>query len=137
MRTAYAIAASAYERPVDRTFKSERRYSRHAGPLLEFFFRHRTALAGHVHRQFPHLFGTERGVRQHLQTLVEAGHLNVAEYQSPFRPNVYWITDLGFERYKEHAQAVPIALPQRRRDSNGNHVLHELLITETAVAVQE
>ena len=137
MRTAYAIAASAYERPKERVCKSDRRYSRYAEPLLHFFSRHRTALAGHVHRQFPHLFGTERGVRQHLQTLVEVGHLDVAEYQSPFRPNVYWITDLGFERCKEHVRNVPVSLPQRRRDSNGNHALHELLITETAVSVQE
>jgi hypothetical protein len=65
----------------------------------------------------------------HLQTLVARRHLSIARTILT-DPNVYRATDRGLRAKVNGAQAT-------RRDPIGNHLVHELLITELAVSISE
>ena len=115
--------------------RPSRRYSRHARMLLSFFVRHRTALAVHVQRMFPDLFHTDRGTRMHLQTLIARRELDVREGHGTGVANVYCLTQRGLRVAQESDDTH--AVPDRRRPPTGSHLLHELLVTEIAVATVE
>lgn len=137
MPTAYAIAALQYDRPrQDGTDSGQSglRYSVHAEEILRFFARHRTALASHVRRYLLDLFSTDRDVRRHLRTLFDAGELNILTYNDPRHPNVYIITVQGLDHARDlTTEAIPVG----RDDPKGDHILHEILITEVAVSRHE
>lgn len=106
-----------------------RKYSRFGAELLQFFAFHRTATANHVQRSFHELFGTERSTRMHLQTLVARDELCVAR-DCCTAPNVYLATDRGL-------RAAGKISSKSNRPPLGSHLLHELLITEFAVSINE
>lgn len=136
MTTAHDLAAEHYERPGRDDGKGQRhglRYSIHAGSILEFFVQHRIALASQLQRYRPDLFTSDRDARRHLATMVEAGDLSLLTY-STRRPNVYLITDQGFDRAADFMAVLPESIPANYEEPNGDHILHELLITEVAVA---
>lgn len=113
---------------------NQRRYSRYARPLLQFFALHRVSCASDVQTALMQHLPSDRVTRLHLQTLVEAGDLAVMRDASVGRPNVYTITTRGLRRATE--LGVAVAIPAKRRQSTGNHVRHELLITQLAVDIQ-
>jgi hypothetical protein len=65
----------------------------------------------------------------HLQTLVAKGHLSIVR-QVLTMPNVYRITDRGLRRTSDDKMT-------GKRTPIGNHLVHELLITELAVSISE
>lgn len=134
MPTAFDIAASQYQLP---NSTSRLRYSCHARHLLPFFVLHRTALASHVQRSLPEQFKSDRLARLHLQSLASAQTIRILTYNDPRRPNVYMITDDGIDHAADFMRVLPESIPSRRDDPNGDHILHELLITEVAVARAE
>lgn len=85
----------------------------------------------------PDLFKSDRLTRLHLQSLASAQTVRVLTFNDPRRPNVYLITDDGIDHAAEFMQVPPESIPTRRTDPNGDHILHELLITEVAVARNE
>jgi len=134
MRTTFDLLTPY--RPHPRTpVRTSRRYSRHAMTVLSFFARHRLALAAHVQRMFPDLFQSDRGTRMHLQTLVARRELDVREGHGIGQANVYSITQRGLRTIRETDDGD--AFPDRHRRPTGSHLLHELLITEIAVATAE
>ena len=134
MPDAFNIAANYYERPTRDDGKQRHglRYSKHASAILHFFVQHRIALASHVQHFRPDLFTTDRDARRHLATLVEAGDLRCETFTVQ-RPNVYIITDQGFDRAADFMAILPESIPASYDEPKGNHFLHELLITEVAV----
>jgi protein involved in plasmid replication-relaxation len=136
MRTTYDIV-TAY-RQVPRPVRVSRPYSRYATSLLEFFVQHRTALAAHVQRVFPTVFRTDRATRMHLQTLVARKELGILRGLGTAQPNAYVLTERGLRAYRDRTATNGVAhTPHRRRRPSGGHVLHELLVTEAAIAVME
>jgi hypothetical protein len=134
MPTAFDIAGREYERPTkESSERSGLRYSKYAAEILTFFVQHRIALASHLQRFRPDLFTSDRDARRHLATLAEAGDLSIVNY-SVQRPNVYLITDQGFDRAADFMPILPEAIPAFYEEPRGDHILHELLITEIAVA---
>jgi hypothetical protein len=135
MPTAFDIAGREYERPSrEPTERSGlRSYSKYAGEILWFFVQHRIALASHMQRFRPDLFTSDRDARRHLATLVEAGDLSVISF-SVQRPNIYLITDQGFDRAADFMTILPEGIPASYEEPSGDHLLHELLITEIAVS---
>lgn len=111
-----------------------RAYSRYANEVLEFFSRHRTALAHQVRRYFADTFRLDRTTRLHLQTLVAAHDLVVHRERGIGEPNVYLITSQGLRRT---ADVDDSQYAIWRRQQRGSHLLHELLITEFAVMLRE
>lgn len=135
MLTAHDIAGVQYQRPARNTGKaSSLRYSKYASELLYFFALHRVALASHVQRFRPDRFSTVRDARRHLQTLADAGDLTILTYNDPRRPNVYLITDQGFDRANDFFVIPHESIPESYREPKGDHILHELLVTEVAVS---
>ncbi len=135
MLTAHDIAGDQYQKPNKDTKDAGRlRYSIYASEILHFFVLHRVALATHVQRFRPDLFKTARDSRAHLQTLAAAGDLTILTYNDPRRPNVYLITDQGFDRASDFMQVPPESIPGHYDEPKGDHILHELLITEVAVS---
>jgi hypothetical protein len=105
--------------------------------ILEFFARHRTAYACHVQRQFSKLFGSHRLTRMHLQTLVAVGDLHCRQ-TAIGQPNVYLVTAQGLRSHQRRADPGAILDPPPRHAlPSGRHLVHELLITEIAVAIIE
>ena len=135
MPRAFDIAANYYERPTRDDGKEQRhglRYSKYASQILHFFVRHRIALASHMQRFRPDLFTTDRDARRHLATLVATGDLRCETFRVQ-RPNVYIITDQGFDRAADFMAVLPESIPASYDEPKGDHFLHELLITEVAV----
>jgi hypothetical protein len=114
-------------------YQRSRRLSAAAGELLSFFGLHRTATGRQVQRAFGTRFGTERSARMHLQTLAARGLLEVLRGRDLTGPNIYTITDHGLATVGEDATSQRI----RRRRQTGNHIQHELLITEFAIRLAE
>jgi len=138
MRTVFDMAATAYAIPGKKRPRTGlARYSKYGEALLRFFHLHRTALAGHVHRAFPRFFKTVRDARRHLDTLVMAGHLDRVAFADPYQPNVYFIKEAGLRRCLDLEGINPRSIPERHEPPTGTQVLHELLVTETAVSVYE
>lgn len=140
MPTAYDIAGAQYAAPNNGSPEPQRagiKYSIYAGEILRFLAVHRIALASHVQRALPHCFASDRSARRHLQTLADEGDVDILTYDDPRRPNVYLITGQGLDRACDFMRVVPESVPARRDDPKGDHVLHELLITEVAVARYE
>ena len=138
MLTAHDIAGDQYQKPTRNAGEqSSLRYSKYASDLLYFFAVHRVALASHVQRFRPDLFSTVRDARRHLQTLADAGDLTILTYNDPRRPNVYLITDQGFDRANDFMVIPPEAIPATYQEPRGDHILHELLVTEVAVSRYE
>jgi len=140
MPTAFSIAAVQYTAPAKDGADADAsglRYSKHAKEILPFLVRHRTVLASHVQRYVPHLLKTERDARRHLRTMFFADHINIVKYNDPRQPNVYLITDDGIDCARDFMDASEESIPCRRDDPKGNHILHELLISEVAVSCHE
>jgi len=114
-----------------------RRYTRHSGRLLQFFGRHRVALANHVQRQFSELFASDRLARMHLQTLVESGDLAIIRAEGVGRPNVYEVTTNGLRSVADDASSLGNDSLLKLHRRIGSHRIHELLITEFAVGITE
>ena len=134
MPSAFAIANGHYARST--TSKSGLCYSKYSHQLLPFFQLHRTVLANHIHRAFPTLFRYERDVRRHLDTLVDAGQITKTSFKSGFRSNVYCMTQIGLEAYRDCPKATR-PIPDAYTLPKGKQLLHELLTTETAVSIYE
>lgn len=113
---------------------SSRRYSRFANRILGYFALHRLAVADQVQRAMPDCLPSDRSARMHLQTLVEAGDLRVIRHCSIGQPNVYEVTTRGMEKIAAGGHAT---VPSGRRQSKGQHLLHELLVTEFAASLIE
>jgi protein involved in plasmid replication-relaxation len=140
MPTAYDIAGVQYSAPTNEPAGEtpwRLNYSIHAGSILPFLAFHRVALASQVQRAFPHSFASDRSVRRHLQTLVDAKDLTCLTYDDPRRPNIYVITDQGLDRACDYLPVVPECIPAHHEEPTGDHVLHELLVTQVAVARYE
>jgi hypothetical protein len=136
MPTAHDIAgvrSSAPKREATGTASSRIKYSIHAASVLPFMAFHRVALASQVRRALPRCFASDRSARRHLQTLVDAGDLRCFTYDDPCRPNVYLMSDQGLDRACDYMSVVPESIPVRREEPSGDHLLHELLITEVAI----
>lgn len=142
MPSAYDIAASQYQRP-DETApngsSSAVGYSCHAEAILNFLVKHRVALASQIHRALPDLLKSERSARRHLQSLATKGveEVRILTYEDPRKPNVYLITDAGMDHARDFMPVIPESIPSSHRESSGDHILHELLITEVVVARME
>jgi hypothetical protein len=132
MPSAYPLITS---RPVRTRHRASRRTSRYADQLLPFIAFHRTVIASHVERMFPHVFRTDRATRMHLQTLVTTGDLACMR-TSVTEPNVYVITTKGLRTVDDNPDVNGV-VPVRRHRPTGSHVAHELLITEVAVSLAE
>lgn len=116
--------------------RSPRPRTRHAFLVLEFFAKHRIAMAGHVQRRFPKLFPTDRTTRMHLQTLVASRELSVTQQHSAGLPNVYQITGRGLRTVAEQEGSEDDLRARVQRIAR-SRVPHELLITEFATALEE
>jgi hypothetical protein len=140
MPTAHDIAgvkSSASKSEVPAATSSGIKYSIHATSVLPFMAFHRVALASQVRRALPRCFASDRSARRHLQTLVNAGDLRCLTYDDPCRPNVYIISDQGLDRACDYMPVVPESIPVHREEPRGDHLLHELLITEVAIGRYE
>ena len=136
MPNAFAIAATEYDRPTNDAGDPQcaLRYSIHAEHILRFLAHHRTIYASHLRRAFPDIFTHDSDARRHLRTLHFEDEVMIWTHPDRRRPNVYTITDRGLDHAEDFTTE---AIPSSRDDPNGDHSLHELLITEVAVCRQE
>ena len=113
----------------------KRRYSRHADKILSFMALHRVAMADQVQRRFKGIFHSDRMARLHLQTLVEAGDLGIDRVRAVGQPKIYRITTQCLKRLANGDSRAPRPNLVRSSTVLGNHLLHELMITEVGVQV--
>ena len=108
-------------------------YSIYAAEMLRFLAFHRICFASQLCQALPHCFSSDRDARRHLETLQYVGEIDSVKYVQANHANVYIITDKGFSKARELCNLNSNALPSRYVEPNGDHFLHELLITDVGV----
>ncbi len=115
----------------------------HFPAILGFVYRNRLAVASQIQRRFASILKTDRTTRRHLAEMESLGFLGLVETRntSPLWPKIYFVTKTGASRLRAELerQSKPGQLIRvdrsRSEGHSGEHVLHELLITEFGVAV--
>lgn len=135
MPNASDIAARKYDAPMvvpRKRTKHTLNYSKYANEIFHHLTFHRVCFAEDFPRFLPHRFKTDRLARKHLESLAVEGHIDILEFAERQKPQIYVITDEGFEAAQHHLTRVPSTFPARKVDIKGQHVLHEALISEVA-----